>query len=266
MIATGGHAQLLNGLIINEFLPDNEDSLESEWIELFNHSSGAIDMQGWQIGDELSLTNISDSSVIIEPFAYIILARDRDAFLNYYQSCSGAVIEPDGWPILNNSGDIVRLVNDEGAFIDSVSYEDGFGNNHSWERFLSNNGRSFWGPSYDSSGSSPGRPNSYFPKFDRVIDINAHPDPFSPDGDGFEDITVISYAPPPDGEFTLYIYDIAGNRIKTVLELAESIPGKIVWDGRDDSGRRQDIGIYILFARYVGESIVETKKTIVIAR
>lgn len=253
-------------VIINEFLPNYSDSLESEWIELYNNSSNSVNLMGWQIGDELSLKAISDTDMLLEPYGYLILAQDTESFLAYYDSFQGAIGEPNGWSVLNNTGDVIRLSNDMEEIVDSTVYDDGFDGNRSWERFISVSGESFWGPSYDESGSTPGLANAYFPKLDRVIDIAASPNPFSPDGDSFEDFTTISYAPPPDGSFDLYVYDIAGYRVKTLCESIISLPGDIEWDGRDDSGRRLGIGIYILFAHYSGDEILESKTTVVIAR
>ncbi|MEZ5358655.1 MAG: lamin tail domain-containing protein [Candidatus Zixiibacteriota bacterium] len=259
-------AQSVSGVIISEFLPDNCNGLESEWIELYNNSSSSVNIQGWYVGDELSFKSISDSALYIDAGVYLILAQDAEAFLAFYSFFTGTVIEPDGWAILNNSGDIVRLADEYGDITDSVAYNACFGDNRSWERSTSETGDSFWGPSYDESGSTPGEDNSFFPKFDSGIDITVSPDPFSPDGDGFEDFTTIIYAPPIGGSFQLLIYDIAGYQVRTLLESAQSLPGEIQWDGRDDSGRRLDIGIYILFARCADERVIETKKTIVIAR
>ena len=54
--------------------------------------------------------------------------------------------------------------------------------------------------------------------------------------------------------------------LKTFLEDEICIPAEIRWNGRGDDGRRLPVGIYILYGSVDGETAVETKKTIVIAR
>jgi hypothetical protein len=92
------------------------------------------------------------------------------------------------------------------------------------------------------------------------------PNPFSPDGDGFEDQAVISYDIPEADEFELVVYDIAGRKVKTFFESGAAVPGNIMWDGRGDNGRKLPVGIYIVYARVEGEESTEAKKTIAIAR
>jgi flagellar hook assembly protein FlgD len=96
--------------------------------------------------------------------------------------------------------------------------------------------------------------------------LDVTPDPFSPNGDGFEDVTIIKYNPPEADRFEMAIYDLAGRKVKTFFEDDLSIPGEILWDGRGDDGRTLGIGIYILYAQTEGGTSAKTKRTVVIAR
>ena len=252
--------------IINEFMPNPCGSLETEWVEIYNISDYAVNLQNYKIGDELGWRTISDSSIILSPGAYIILAQDRVRFIEYYIDFEGVAIEPAGWAILNNDGDIIRLANADSETVDSVVYDDSFENNCSWERFIDANGQSFWGGSFEPSGSTPGRANNYFYPRSPSIIIEIVPDPFSPDGDGFEDETVIRINPPEGDALELTVYDMSGNRVKTFIEGDNCIPREIVWDGRDDNGRRLPVGIYVLYAAVDSDGSFECKRTIVIAR
>jgi hypothetical protein len=253
--------------IISEFLPNPAGLLETEWIELFNPSTFAVNLHEYKIGDALGLRNISDTDLYLPPGEYIVLADDVGQFLEYYNAFSGLITSPVGWQILNNSGgETVRLTNLNDDIIDSVYYDGGFADNRSWERFIGTEGRSFWGGSFSPNDSSPGKPNSFFYPRAESIDLSISPNPFSPDADGFEDVTIISFNPPQAKEFDLVIYDISGRTVKTFFESGHSVPGEIAWDGRGDEGRTLPIGIYIVYARIEGERSMETKKTIVIAR
>lgn len=255
-----------NGPILSEFLPNQTGDLETEWIELYNPTDFDVDLQEYKIGDELGWRDISDTALILPPNGYIILAQDMGRFLEYYSDFDGIITSSDGWQILNNDGDVVRLGDDFGHTIDSVVYDKGFTDNRSWERYIDAESGSFWGGSFDPAGSTPGFPNSYFYPRLGSIDLDISPDPFSPDGDGFEDVTTIKYNPPEAESFELAVYDISGRKVKTFLKNDVSIPGEITWDGRCDDGRRLPVGIYIVYARVKGETSMETKRTVVIAR
>ncbi len=256
-----------DGPIITEFLPNQTGLLETEWIELHNPTSFTVDLSRFAVGDALGLKDISDTIIPFYPGEYIVLADDVGRFLDYYDKFDGRITSPQGWQILNNSGgDVVRLADETGTVIDSVYYESGFPDNQSWERFISPDGMSYWGQSFDRSGSTPGRPNAYFFPRTATIELVVSPDPFTPDGNGFEDATTIRYNPPEAQTFDLAVYDMSGRRVKTFFESDKSIPGEIRWDGTGDDGRTLPIGIYILYARTEGRAMTETKKTIVIAR
>lgn len=251
---------------INEFLPNPSGNLESEWIELYCGSDSTIDLSDYHIGDAIGWENISDTSIMISSPVFIILAQDKASFLDYYFDFVGVVVEPPGWKALNNSGgDIVRLGYFDTLAFDSFYYEKVFPDNRSWERYVDGLGVSFWGKSFDYSGSSLGRENNFNPFRPDDIKIAVSPDPFSPNCDGFEDISIISYDIPPGSSFDLFIYDLSGRKLKTLHESSETIPGEIEWDGTDDNNKVLDIGIYILYARVNGEDDYEQKRTIVIA-
>ncbi|MEE9443400.1 MAG: hypothetical protein V3V99_12115 [candidate division Zixibacteria bacterium] len=251
---------------INEFLPNPSGDLESEWIELYYAADSAIDLSNYYIGDALGWEKISDTSMIIPGPAFIIMTQDKASFLDYYFGFEGVVIEPPGWKALNNSGgDKIRLGFIDTLAFDSFYYEKVFTDNRSWERYLDVHGVSFWGQSYDPTGSSPGRANNFNPFRPDGIQLRVSPDPFSPNGDGFEDIAVISYDMPPGNSFDLFIYDISGRKLKTIFESSQIIPGEIEWDGTDDYNQTLAVGIYILYARVNGDEDFDFKRTVVIA-
>lgn len=252
--------------LIWEFLPNPTGDLECEWIELYNPTDQPIDISEYRIADKLAWHDLSDTSVYLPSGGYIVVAQDVSRFQEYYQNFAGLIISPDGWPTLNNDGDVIRLGDKTSLVIDSVIYDKGFSDNRSWERYIDANDQSFWGGSFASSGSTPGEPNSYFYQLTTDIDISISPDPFSPDGDGFEDETVISYNFPESESFDLAIYDLSGHRLKTFFDDASAIPGERIWDGRGDDGRRLPVGIYIVLAKIRGDVTLETKRTVVIAR
>ncbi len=65
------------------------------------------------------------------------------------------------------------------------------------------------------------------------------PNPFNP-------MTTISYSLPAAGRASLVIYDVAGNRIRTLVsEDLEAGNHQVIWNGSDDGGRQVAAGIYL---------------------
>lgn len=266
-LTAGAAAQTAGaGPIINEFVSNPVYDLETEWIELYNPTGHSIDLRQYRIGDAQTLRTISSGSLFLAPDGYIVLAQDVTRFRQYYTDFDGTVISPVGWPILNNDGDTIRLEYPGGIIGDTVVYDGSFGNNRSWERYIDPEGRSYWGESFSSTGSTPGRSNTFFYPRLATIDLDVAPDPFSPNGDGFEDETTITYNPPEADRFEMAIYDLAGRKVKTFFDDDLSIPGEVIWDGRGDDGRTLGVGIYILYAQTEGGTSAKTKRTVVIAR
>ncbi len=76
-----------------------------------------------------------------------------------------------------------------------------------------------------------------------VASLTASPNPFNPR-------TTISFTLPHAGDAKLAVYDLAGRRVATLVEgpLPEG-PTSLDWDGRDDAGRAQPSGVYLLRLR-----------------
>jgi len=74
------------------------------------------------------------------------------------------------------------------------------------------------------------------------------PDPFSPDGDGMDDVLTITVQ--GGGEVSLEVFNVQG---RSLLVLADGAPSggqfTAVWDGLDADGGRLPVGRYIILAR-----------------
>ncbi len=86
-------------IVVNEFVADPVSG-ESEWIELFNNTSGDIDLVDWVIKDgTFTQTPLSG---VISAYGFIVIEKLRSQ--------------------LNNSGDIITLEDPADNVIDEVSY------------------------------------------------------------------------------------------------------------------------------------------------
>lgn len=103
----------------------------NEWIELHNNCSEEINLTGWKIS-ERSSSNVEsnktidflNSSQIISPFNYFIIAKSPD---NFYQFFSNASNVSKSKFILNNDAEIIKIYSLEGLLVDELSYNDSFG-------------------------------------------------------------------------------------------------------------------------------------------
>ncbi|MBN2461139.1 MAG: T9SS type A sorting domain-containing protein, partial [Candidatus Cloacimonetes bacterium] len=65
-----------------------------------------------------------------------------------------------------------------------------------------------------------------------------YPNPFNP-------ITTIAYSLKEAANVTLEVFNIKGQKVKTLInEFKQPSDYSVIWDGRDDQGRLQDSGIY----------------------
>jgi hypothetical protein len=128
-----------------------------------------------------------------------------------------------------------------------------------------------WNTSVDPSGGTPGMRNSISVASVPVASrLSCAPNPFSPDGDGLDDMVVIHYEMPLQTSIiNLKIYDVRGRLIRRLASNEPGGPvGNIIWDGRDETGAVARIGMYIALLEAVNSSgaIESAKGVLVLAR
>ncbi len=119
---------------------------------------------------------------------------------------------------------------------------------------ISTNGLSLdprnWGSHAGPLGGSPGLPNSIVldshPTTESAVEI--YPNPFSPDNDGFEDVTGIMLTMPDPGWLTkVEIFDRYGRKVRTLADGERiGMSHEIYWNGLDDNNRRVFTGFYVV--------------------
>ena len=83
-----------------------------------------------------------------------------------------------------------------------------------------------------------------------------HPNPFNP-------TTTIGYSIAKDNEVMLTIYDVAGRKVRTLVnERQKADVYKLTWDGSNDAGTRVASGVY--FYKLVAGNFVKTKKMVLL--
>jgi hypothetical protein len=249
---------------LSEILANPEGQLASEWIELKNRYLDAVDLTGWQIGDAVGLHEITGSSLNLDPDSFVVLVQDSASFTSYYTQFRGPARQPAGWPVLNNTADVVLLVDTFGIVADRFEYNRVYEDNFTWSRAEQMGAEGEWGRS-EFAGGSPGEKNSVvlLPE-NATTRVSADPQVFSPDDNGFEDATTLSVVASEAEGYILKIYDRHGRVVKTFLDGEQYLRSEYEWDGRSDCGERLPIGIYIIYFEVSG--LESVKSTVVIAR
>jgi hypothetical protein len=244
-------------------MTDPQVPLASEWIELYCPLETPFYVQSWMLADAVDTALLASDPFTVTAGQYIVLAADTSAFRLFYPDFDGRLMQSPQWLTLNNDGDVIRLIDRYGILADRFSYVTSYENNYTWA-LTPDGSAAEWGRSV-VSGGSPGRVNDVvIEPHDERLSLTIEPRVFSPDGDGYQDVTEITLEAPEAVDYTLMIYDREGRPVRTLADNAELVRRSYEWDGLSDSGRRLPIGIYICYLEASGVEAV--KKTVVIAR
>ncbi|MDD5087654.1 MAG: lamin tail domain-containing protein [bacterium] len=278
-VSTNG---VMGWVVINEIMYQPEPQ-RSEWIELVNAGSVSWNLDGWQIGDGTSLVNPSQRftlpSIMLLPSEYALVASDSTVFFENVPSSVPVMIWPTGTLTLNNAGDSLVLFDAHGQLVDRVDYRPSWGDADagvSLERIAplaESNHPSNWASSLDSTGSTPGWLNSRTmpPNGAASQLMELQPNPFSPDGDGRDDILIVRYRlEQADSRLDLKIYDVRGRLVRTLAaQTPAGLTGEVLWDGCDDRGRWAPSGLYVVYLEALGKSgsrIQTARRPVALAR
>ena len=179
---------------------------------------------------------------------YFVLCQNADQLLLQYPSCPpSTIIELTSWITLNNEGDSIALLDNQGTVLDSMSYQGSNSNKGvSLERYQTASQTYSW--RYSLGGASPGKPNSLPPGEIPAISgrVAVERDIFYPKrGETLRLIYNLKY---PGNLANISIYDLSGRKQRTLANRL-SIPatGILLWDGTNDTGKLLPRGPYILY-------------------
>ena len=257
-------------LIINEIMYEPLEG-SCEWVELYNPNGSEVDLHGWVLSDIPTASGSVNRFLIAEGHhsvpsgGFVVVAADS-TILGYQFShvldTIGAHVVVAGRSTglgFSNDGDVVVVRDAAGYNVDSLAYDPGMHHPHvpdvrgrSLERIRPDgptNDRSNWSTASGLAGGSPGRRNSISVSIiPNGAMISIHPNPFSPDEDGWEDFCVIVLELPfPTATLRARVFDTRGRMIRT-LAFAENVGAhsRIIWNGLDDRQGRVPIGPYVI--------------------
>lgn len=244
----------MENVVINEIM-FNPGPSRTEWIELYNRGSGAVDLAGSALKlDHVERARlISTGGLSIEGRGYLVIAQDVVLFRETHPGFDGTVVEATGgWERLRNSGARIWLLDAEGKPVHDADYDEASNPDpgRSTELVNPDFDPPVWGPSADPNGGTPGRRNAlYVSRIPEGVSVHFSNNPFSPDGDNFEDVCLVTVdLPAPHGILHAMVFDIQGRFLKTLIDQTTVASRHVfTWDGTDQHGHRLPAGPYILY-------------------
>lgn len=253
-------------LVINEVLfnpfPHGED-----YIEIYNNSEDEFPLKDLSLASrdkDLLLTQIyslAGETYLIQPKSYIVVTKDTNAvFPFYFVRCPECFQQVNKLPSYNNDDDVVVLLNKNLEIIDELAYSDDLHNpwladvdGVSLERISvakeTNLPENWTSANTESGYGTPGSKNSQAGNINLTKPkITFEPEAFSPNFDGYNDVYKIHYDLDKPGYVgNVKIFDSKG---RFILQLTQNeimgTQGEILWDGEDETGQRQSIGVYVV--------------------
>ncbi len=242
-------------VVFNEIMFEPRSG-EAEWVEITNIGQQSVSLHRVVLSDFRDTITVQAANAILQPGDYWVLVSDS-SLKNFPDIFIDRIIVVPGFPTLNNDVDEISLRSPGGRLYDRVRYSDEWYGRKivrgtSLEKInprLPAQQKSSWAAAVAPNGSTPTQPNSVFIEtVPTAAYLTIAPNPFSPDGDGVDDYTLISLnLPSATGYLTCRIFDVRGRLVRT-LATNQPIGSQVhlVWNGRHDRGQIVPIGMYIV--------------------
>jgi len=278
-------AAVSGDVVLNELL-FNPRPGGVRFAEMLNRSPKFIDLQGWQLANlkpdgSVDAAVLSAGPLVLAPGQLLAFSSSTGVLQSQYPTSHDAAnlvqlvsfpTFPDASTALLYDGrgtEIDHLIYSKLLHLSLLSSQEGV----SLERIRAS-GPSLGGNFHSAAGAvgyaTPGRPNSQAqdaPGGNQELTVE--PEVFTPDDDGLQDFTTLSYhLDQPGYAASVTVYDALG-RLTRRLVRNETLPttGFLQWDGLDDKGHKAAVGYYVLLVelfRPSGGEKREYKKTVVL--
>jgi hypothetical protein len=257
-----------------------------EWLELYNLSSKWISLDSTRLISGESrpgeYTHVI-TPLLIAPDSFGLVTANDSIYATYPALVGRNGIASLGVSSLDLGKDscFVVMHNNDSTSIDSVHY---FKN---WQQSLlkktfagislerkdpygPSNDPSNWHASFDTLGATPLGPNSGDTSSTSTpiptgttFQASFSPNPFSPDGDGFEDVSVLTVQTGNSTEWAMQVrlFDASGRIVRTLTN-GTAVLGSITltFDGKRDNGQTLPPGLYTVLVELTSQSPVQTLK------
>jgi hypothetical protein len=237
---------------ISELYPRARTDLEPEWFELINISGATINLKDWRFGCSDNSVVLTTSPLFLKKGSYCVFTSNETLFKKRYPLVP-IVNQSPHWFTLNNYRDTLILFNQSGTPVDTIYYD--ANNLKEWksesiERIDASKCGTGSGAWSISEGSTPCLPNSASSwRSTPSVFIDAGPVPFSPNGDGHDDLYKITCRIPPGQTISISILSFNGKVVKT---FNGPVQPEYLWDGRDTRSKFIDNGPFFVVIKIDG--------------
>ncbi len=258
-------------MVINE-ISFNNDALPDpgDWIEIYNKGKEDIDISGWKLTDsDTTHRFIFAPNTWVKSNSYLVVSND----LTKMETVFGTVKNEIGTFAfgLGSETDKVCLYSLSNQLIDEVSYS----NVVPWQTFdlkklwsleltnpaKDNNSASNW--VFSVGNGTPGVRNTpYLPDAVNELQVSKNsPELLRNYPNPFREGTTIEFNLDQPGKYLITVLDVNGRVIRSLSDHDQiSTVLNIYWDGRDNSGKPVDSGIY--FYRLECDGFSQTKRMV----
>ncbi len=278
-------------IIINEVL-FNPLGDGVDYVEIYNRSNKILDLSQLMLGavkdnppnpPDTTFYEIAPVQYLYPPYTYKLLTISPQKVMEqYYTENKSAFFQMEHFPTYPNDKGTVVIAKRTGEFIDRFDYSEdmhypllNYYDGVSLERIsfdAPTNDKKNWHSASETSGfGTPGYQNSqYYTPDSSFTEITVEPEIFSPDNDGYNDVTTINYRfDSPGYSLTVFIFDQEGHLVRKLAQnlYVGTANGFIAWDGLKDDNTKAPVGIYIIFIRVfnLNGNVKEYKRTVVLA-
>jgi hypothetical protein len=216
-----------------------------EWIEIANISSVAFNLKNWKFGDQDDTCVITSLDYIISPGRFVVLTKDKTLFSKKYPAAQAA-LQPLRWHALDNYHDTMYVWDGTGVVQECVGWDyrwfDGW-TNQSLSRVSfvkSGMAKDAW---VVAVRPSPDQPNSEVLWRAEGASVEIGPIPFTPNGDGKDDILSIRLAIPASATVALSVYGFDGRKY---FDFQQPLSAQELWNGKSTGGGDMPVGPFFV--------------------
>jgi hypothetical protein len=273
----------MDSVVINEIMFDPLVS-SCQWLEVYNLSGKWISMDSTRlITGESKPSEYSHAipPLTITPDSFGIITANDSIYTTYPALTGRSGITQVGSSTLDLGKDscFVVLHNRDSSTVDSVHY------NKSWQQSLlkksfvgislerkdpraESNDPQNWHASLDSAtplatNSVDTSDSTNTPAIGTVFKATFSPNPFSPDGDGFEDVSTLTIQTGTSGSWAMQvrIYDARGRIVRTLANATAVLGASaLTFDGKRDNGQTLPPGLYTVLVEITSQSPAQSLK------
>lgn len=263
-------------VVVNEIL-FNPTPASNDYVEIYNRSSKIISLRNAYLanrsssGTISSIVQLSAEDYLLFPADYLVLTEDAAKVRSAYVANNPDAFLELSMPSFSDDAGNVILLNEQGAVVDEINYQDDWHypliseeEGVALERINYNDTTednpqtldvneqaANWHSAASSVGyGTPTYKNSQY-RLDAAVQgsITVAPEIVSPDNDGMDDFATITYQfPEPGYVANITIFDANGRPVRYLQRNAlNGLSGYYRWDGLGERNQQLNAGMYIIY-------------------